>query len=221
MAAEQNGDFYKIPYTNYSFNQTTSTPRPEEKSNRRLVGGIFISVSRARGTKQLKYDQFTVHNMISFEKVCTEHFFLTCLFFFWSPINVQSASRRNNLLCSNCQTNTTSLWRRNQNGDPVCNACGLYYKLHNVSRPMSMKKETIQVSLARSEEAYRFSLNFEWMVLICMVDCWKVCAQLVGLVNLTTWLKPYKIEAMSIFFPVNYNFWCFSFFTDTQTKTKG
>ncbi|XP_055305517.1 uncharacterized protein LOC129570103 isoform X2 [Sitodiplosis mosellana] len=55
-----------------------------------------------------------------------------------------SASRRNGLLCSNCQTTQTSLWRRNQVGEPVCNACGLYYKLHNVNRPIAMKKDTIQ-----------------------------------------------------------------------------
>lgn len=30
-------------------------------------------------------------------------------------------------------------------GEPVCNACGLYYKLHNVPRPITMKKEQIQV----------------------------------------------------------------------------
>ena len=30
-------------------------------------------------------------------------------------------------------TTTTTLWRRNNEGEPVCNACGLYYKLHNVS----------------------------------------------------------------------------------------
>ena len=34
--------------------------------------------------------------------------------------------------CSNCNTNSTTLWRRNPMGQPVCNACGLYYKLHNV-----------------------------------------------------------------------------------------
>ncbi|XP_031621492.1 GATA zinc finger domain-containing protein 8-like isoform X2 [Contarinia nasturtii] len=55
-----------------------------------------------------------------------------------------SANRRSGLLCSNCQTNQTSLWRRNQHGEPVCNACGLYYKLHNVNRPQAMKKDTIQ-----------------------------------------------------------------------------
>lgn len=30
-------------------------------------------------------------------------------------------------------------------GEPVCNACGLYYKLHGVKRPLSMKKDAIQV----------------------------------------------------------------------------
>lgn len=47
--------------------------------------------------------------------------------------------------CTNCQTKTTSLWRRNQVGEPVCNACGLYYKLHGVKRPLTMKKDSIQV----------------------------------------------------------------------------
>ncbi|XP_030754826.1 transcription factor GATA-4-like isoform X2 [Sitophilus oryzae] len=55
-----------------------------------------------------------------------------------------SASRRAGLTCSNCHTVTTSLWRRNTIGEPVCNACGLYFKLHSVNRPLSMKKDTIQ-----------------------------------------------------------------------------
>lgn len=46
---------------------------------------------------------------------------------------LQSAARRAGTCCANCQTTTTTLWRRNGNGDPVCNACGLYFKLHNVS----------------------------------------------------------------------------------------
>ncbi|KAM4037342.1 trans-acting T-cell-specific transcription factor GATA-3 isoform 3-T6 [Anomaloglossus baeobatrachus] len=56
----------------------------------------------------------------------------------------QSAARRAGTSCANCQTTTTTLWRRNANGDPVCNACGLYYKLHNINRPLTMKKEGIQ-----------------------------------------------------------------------------
>ncbi|XP_045581326.2 transcription factor GATA-3 isoform X1 [Procambarus clarkii] len=60
------------------------------------------------------------------------------------PKQRMSAQRRAGTSCANCKTTTTTLWRRNQNGEPVCNACGLYYKLHNVPRPLSMKKEGIQ-----------------------------------------------------------------------------
>ncbi|KAK7945468.1 hypothetical protein WMY93_001196 [Mugilogobius chulae] len=55
-----------------------------------------------------------------------------------------STSRRIGLSCANCQTSTTTLWRRNAEGEPVCNACGLYTKLHGVPRPLAMKKEGIQ-----------------------------------------------------------------------------
>ncbi|XP_041361790.1 transcription factor GATA-4-like [Gigantopelta aegis] len=55
-----------------------------------------------------------------------------------------SASRRVGLSCANCHTSTTTLWRRNNEGEPVCNACGLYYKLHGVNRPLAMKKDGIQ-----------------------------------------------------------------------------
>ncbi|EFX78559.1 hypothetical protein DAPPUDRAFT_24785, partial [Daphnia pulex] len=55
-----------------------------------------------------------------------------------------SAARRAGTTCANCKTTMTTLWRRNHNGEPVCNACGLYYKLHNVNRPLTMKKEGIQ-----------------------------------------------------------------------------
>lgn len=56
----------------------------------------------------------------------------------------RSASRRVGLSCANCSTTTTTLWRRNNEGEPVCNACGLYYKLHGVNRPLAMKKDGIQ-----------------------------------------------------------------------------
>uniref|UniRef100_A0A8D8M494 GATA-binding factor A n=1 Tax=Cacopsylla melanoneura TaxID=428564 RepID=A0A8D8M494_9HEMI len=56
----------------------------------------------------------------------------------------QTGNKRSGISCANCGTNSTTLWRRNNNGEPVCNACGLYYKLHNVNRPASMKKEGIQ-----------------------------------------------------------------------------
>ncbi|XP_072323549.1 transcription factor GATA-6 isoform X2 [Scyliorhinus torazame] len=60
------------------------------------------------------------------------------------PPKRMSSSRRIGLACANCQTTTTTLWRRNAEGEPVCNACGLYMKLHGVPRPLAMKKEGIQ-----------------------------------------------------------------------------
>ncbi|XP_047029088.1 transcription factor BCFI-like isoform X2 [Helicoverpa zea] len=53
-------------------------------------------------------------------------------------------TKRPGMSCTNCQTTTTSLWRRNSLGETVCNACGLYYKLHNINRPLAMKKDSIQ-----------------------------------------------------------------------------
>ncbi|XP_024915312.1 transcription factor GATA-5 [Cynoglossus semilaevis] len=57
---------------------------------------------------------------------------------------LQTTPRRAGLCCTNCHTSTTTLWRRNAEGEPVCNACGLYMKLHGVPRPLAMKKESIQ-----------------------------------------------------------------------------
>lgn len=42
--------------------------------------------------------------------------------------------------CHNCSTTTTPLWRRDEVGNPSCNACGLYFKLHGKLRPVSLKK---------------------------------------------------------------------------------
>ncbi|KAI9260214.1 hypothetical protein BY458DRAFT_516522 [Sporodiniella umbellata] len=47
-------------------------------------------------------------------------------------------------VCSNCSTSTTPLWRRDAEGQPLCNACGLYLKLHHEKRPLSMKTDNIK-----------------------------------------------------------------------------
>ncbi|KAI8371067.1 hypothetical protein BD560DRAFT_395976 [Blakeslea trispora] len=49
-----------------------------------------------------------------------------------------------NTKCTNCETTTTPLWRRNPEGQPLCNACGLFLKLHGVVRPLSLKTDVIK-----------------------------------------------------------------------------
>lgn len=49
-----------------------------------------------------------------------------------------------NIICANCQATTTPLWRRDAAGKTICNACGLYYKLHHVHRPATMMRTVIK-----------------------------------------------------------------------------
>lgn len=47
-------------------------------------------------------------------------------------------------ICQNCSTSTTPLWRRDENGSVLCNACGLFLKLHGRPRPISLKTDVIK-----------------------------------------------------------------------------
>ncbi|KAF7727273.1 hypothetical protein EC973_007789 [Apophysomyces ossiformis] len=63
------------------------------------------------------------------------------------PHNARKEAREDEtsqLVCSNCSTTTTPLWRRDDEGAPLCNACGLYLKLHHERRPLSMKTDVIK-----------------------------------------------------------------------------
>ncbi|XP_059535775.1 erythroid transcription factor-like [Myotis daubentonii] len=60
------------------------------------------------------------------------------------PQRRPKVSKRAGAQCTNCQTTTTAVWRLNADRDPVCNACGLYYKRYQVNRPRTVQKGGIK-----------------------------------------------------------------------------
>ncbi|KAI8805129.1 hypothetical protein BJ742DRAFT_658586, partial [Cladochytrium replicatum] len=61
-----------------------------------------------------------------------------------SPSDPKTAQPKSLINCVNCGTANTPLWRRDERGNPICNACGLYYRLHNSHRPVSLKGAVIK-----------------------------------------------------------------------------
>lgn len=61
------------------------------------------------------------------------------------------------MTCTNCGTTTTTIWRRNIKGEMVCNACGLYFKLHGVNRPHTMRRDTIHTRRRRPKDQEKSS----------------------------------------------------------------
>lgn len=51
------------------------------------------------------------------------------------------ASMYSQNVCNNCGTTNTPLWRRGNRGEVVCNACGLYLRVRNASRPAHLKRQ--------------------------------------------------------------------------------
>ncbi|KXJ95366.1 hypothetical protein Micbo1qcDRAFT_157266 [Microdochium bolleyi] len=61
-----------------------------------------------------------------------------------SPAATAPTTSGNLPTCQNCSTSTTPLWRRDEVGNVLCNACGLFLKLHGRPRPISLKTDVIK-----------------------------------------------------------------------------
>ncbi|QLQ80061.1 hypothetical protein HG537_0D00610 [Torulaspora globosa] len=61
-----------------------------------------------------------------------------------SSMAVPEIQRKPSLSCFNCKTQKTPLWRRDSQGNTLCNACGLFQKLHGTMRPLSLKTDVIK-----------------------------------------------------------------------------
>ncbi|KAK9326221.1 hypothetical protein V1517DRAFT_335157 [Lipomyces orientalis] len=61
-----------------------------------------------------------------------------------APVATSTAPAAAPPVCQNCATSTTPLWRRDESGQVLCNACGLFLKLHGRARPISLKTDVIK-----------------------------------------------------------------------------
>lgn len=82
-----------------------------------------------------------------------------------------SSPNQKDMSCTNCGTLTTTIWRRNVRGEMVCNACGLYFKLHGVNRPHSMRRDTIHTRRRRpkGDKSTRRSKNHHYQLVFVVV----------------------------------------------------
>jgi len=60
---------------------------------------------------------------------------------------IRNVNLSNRNVCHNCRTTETPIWRRSQSGHLLCNACALYLKNHNSSRPSNIKHNDDEYNL--------------------------------------------------------------------------
>ncbi|KAG2502157.1 hypothetical protein HYH03_000644 [Edaphochlamys debaryana] len=73
-----------------------------------------------------------------------------------STSHSRSRGSKGPMLCSNCGTTTTPLWRKDrETGATMCNACGIYKQTHGVHRPTTGRGQSPAASGGRRTAALR------------------------------------------------------------------
>lgn len=57
------------------------------------------------------------------------------------PVRYARKKEKKIRVCNNCDTTKAPLWRKDDAGFCLCNACGLYVKLHNKNRPKKFNRK--------------------------------------------------------------------------------
>ncbi|KAI3386144.1 hypothetical protein SNEBB_010014 [Seison nebaliae] len=120
------------PYLNNTMNYPKLPPKCDSYSNMDFWMKYFGNKKTIDTIPQLKHKANESRGLSSISKPYSK------------PKNVRKVATKKDAKCTNCGTSKTTLWRRNNKSEAVCNACGLYFKLHGTVRPITLKKELIQ-----------------------------------------------------------------------------
>jgi GATA-binding protein len=126
--------FLVHPCTKTRLRHSTQTPDPllELRLLRVKFAGTYArSLSDLRQSTRLTCYPVDSPELVKSTTLCVSHAVITL-----EPYRTLTNGR------SNCGTTRTPLWRRSPTGETICNACGLYLKARNQSRPTTLKRNT-------------------------------------------------------------------------------
>lgn len=134
-----------MPPTKLANERSTTDPEPPTKisfSGGRCSHSSSIGEARKR-TKQLPYSSSSSSNAGTAAAADPTNSNTS------SSTNGQATNSSHNshsnvTQCLNCHTTETPLWRRDSEGRPLCNACGLFVNLHGTPRPAALSTGIIK-----------------------------------------------------------------------------
>ncbi|KAH3684408.1 hypothetical protein WICPIJ_004594, partial [Wickerhamomyces pijperi] len=126
---------------------------------------IHVAVNQQIQIQQQKISQKISQNSnskpISFTKPVTTSGVISSLSSSSNSLNKKRpvSSSAPSTECFNCHTTKTPLWRRDTSGNIMCNACGLFQKLHGTMRPLSLKTDIIKKRNSRRPSSSSTNTN--------------------------------------------------------------